>query len=352
MRIYINILKLFTFIIIFCLLWSNIFDRLWVRENPITKFYDEEENTLDVIYIGPSNVYLHFNPVLAYNLHGFTTGILSTDASPFIATKYLIKEASKTQKPVLYVVDLATMPIDFTSYKDGDFRKTIDSMKLSKNRSDLIDNFVEYKNSYNFEINSKSDYYFSYLIYHNRWKEITKDNYEKNNYYYKGYFFSPYTTKIEKHQQYNWITDKEELPKNNIKVLLELLEYIKLNDINVIFTIPVKVYSANINKRLNTAIDIINSYGYEVVNFNNEKELNINFDKDLYISSHLNVYGATKNTIYFSKYLKNNYELPDHRKDKKYNSWKEEFNRFIKDFKKITNKNFDELLISMEENHA
>ena len=53
---------------------------------------------------------------------------------------------------------------------------------------------------------------------------------------------------------------------------------------------------------------------------------------------------ATKYTLYFSKYLKENYDLPDHRDDKKYNSWKTEYKKFKKQYKKLTKNNFDDLL--------
>ena len=65
--------------------------------------------------------------------------------------------------------------------------------------------------------------------------------------------------------------------------------------------------------------------------------------------AHLNVYGATKYTLWFSKYLKENYELPNHKNDVNYSSWSSEYDRFKDNFKKITDKDFNEILLQYSE---
>ena len=96
--------------------------------------------------------------------------------------------------------------------------------------------------------------------------------------------------------------------------------------------------------RLNSATSIIEKNNYKVINFNTLEDFEVNFKKDFYNSQHLNVYGATKYTLYFSKYLKNNYDLPDHRGDKKYSSWVDEYERFKKEYKELTGEKFKKIL--------
>ena len=43
-----------------------------------------------------------------------------------------------------------------------------------------------------------------------------------------------------------------------------------------------------------------------------------------------------------------NYNLEDHHYDSKYKSWEKEYERFKQDFKKITNKNFDDILLEYQ----
>ena len=128
------------------------------------------------------------------------------------------------------------------------------------------------------------------------------------------------------------------------EILKDLLEYLNKNKINALFTIPVRRYPLQHIQYLNSAVDIIEQSGYKVINFNKIDDLNIDFDKDLYNSAHLNVYGATKYTLYFSKYLKDNYNLKDHRKNEKDSSWLNEYERFKTEFNNLTKKNFEDLI--------
>ncbi len=342
--IYIYIYKIFIFIIVFILLWNSIFNILWINKSPISLFYKEPKNSLDIVYIGSSNVYAYFNTTLAYNQYGFKTGIFATDMMPFLTYKYAIEESSKTQNPKLYVIDLATSIASLDVYSEGDFRRTIDSFKFSKTRRDLIKSMYEYKDYLSFEINDINDFYFSYLMYHNKWKEITESSFNNEKKLFKGYLFTYFQTRKEKHIKYDWNCTEKKLINYSKEILEDLLEYLNKNNINVLFTIPVKVYTLEQNQYLNNVTKIIEKNGYKVINFNKVDDLNIDFDNDLYNASHLNVYGATKYTLYFSKYLKSNYNLPDHRNNEKYSSWKSEYERFKTEFNNLTQRNFDELL--------
>ena len=348
MRIYIYILKTIAFLFIFCLLWNLIFNILWLNKNPIVNFYDEPKNSLDIVYIGSSNAYAHFNTTLAYEKYGFTTGMFATDAVPFVSTKNSLIEINKYQNPQLYIIDLAKLPYGNDTYNEGDIRGTVDSFKFSANRINLINNLMNYTDNLNSITDKKSrnkyDLYFSFFLYHNKWKSITKDNIN-NDVLYKGYLFSKKQTEVYKSNKYMWDYNKIQLQENNRENLEDLLNYINNKKLNVIFTIPIRQYDKNINDMLNTATEIIEDYGYKVINFNILDDFDVDFATDFYDIYHLNVYGATKYTLYFSKYLKENYDLPDHRNDKKYSSWDSEYERFKMKFKELTNKNFDDLLI-------
>ncbi len=338
-----RIIKIITFILIFCMLMYCLVKLLWYPPSSISYFYKEPKNSLDVVYIGSSNVFIQFNTVLAYNLYGYTTGLLSTDAQPFVLTKYLIEESEKYQKPSLYIVDLAKVADVVDTFNDYGLRRTIDSMKFSQNRLDAIDEMLSYKS----DIDKKEyiNYYFSFFFYHNKWKRISKDNIIGNNDYYKGYLFDKERVAVEDIEFKKWINNREKLPEESEKVLNELIEYIRKNNINVLFTVPKRNFDEKINLSINEAIDIIKQNGLNVINFNTLEDFNnIDFSKDFYNEAHLNVYGATKFTLYFSKYLKENYNLENHRGDSNYSSWDKEYERLKQSYKNITGKEFEELL--------
>ena len=337
-----NILKTIVFLLILCMLLYMVFHILWVSPNAISYFYKEPKNSLDVIYIGSSNAYIHFNTTLAYDLYGITTGVLSVDAEPFLLTNSLIEESKKYQTPSLYIIDIAKAVDDLDFFSEAYIRKTIDAMKFSKNRNNAINEVFSYKK----DINKKEyiNWYFSFLMYHNSWKNISKYNIVGNKNLYKGYYFLEDTAQVEPQDKYIWKKDKMELQDDNKKILTSLIDYIKTNNLNVVFVVPIRCYDDETNGRLNTAIQIIKEDGLDVINFNTLDDFTIDFSTDLYNYAHINVYGSTKYTLYFSKYLKENYDLKNHKGDKNYNSWDSEYTRFKENYKKITKKDFDELL--------
>ena len=342
MKKYVIIFKIISFVFIFCILWNIVFNILWIDKTPLSYFYEEPKNTLDIVYIGHSNAYQHFNTTLAFKKYGFTTGLMATDAQNFSAVEYLIKESKKYQSPKLYVIDLAKAADNLGDYKNSEFRQLPDSMKFNKNRIDIINKVLAYKN-----IPKKEyiNYYFSFLIYHNRWKDYMngKQTNENKN-LYKGFELSEQTIKTISNP-IEWSKDKNELQEDNKKVLYELISYINNNHLNVLFVVPPRIYTIASNTRLNYLIDILQSNGFNVINFNDSNDYKININEDFYNIWHLNICGSTKFTLYLSNYIHKNYNLNDYRYEIQiYNSWNSEYERLKKKFKELTNKDFEELV--------
>ena len=93
------VLKVLIFIILFNILFFKSFNILWKEKTPLDYFYEEPKDSLDVLYIGSSSVYMDFNPLVAYKEYGFKTGLLSYGLQPFIMTKYLIEDSRNFQNP-------------------------------------------------------------------------------------------------------------------------------------------------------------------------------------------------------------------------------------------------------------
>ena len=177
------------------------------------------------------------------------------------------------------------------------------------------------------------------------WQELKEENFsQKNQYLYKGYLFSKYTSNIEPQEDYVWSNKSKELSKLNQDVLDDLIKYLKSTDLEVLFVIPKRIYNETESQTLNTVSKKLKSENFNVINFNTLDDFNVDLKNDLYNYGHLNVYGATKYTLYFSKYLYENYDLKDHRNDKKYSTWDSEYKRFKDSFSQIIGNDFDDLL--------
>lgn len=339
-----NFIKTITFITIFFMLLSYVIKILWLPPSPISDFYKEPKNSLDVIYIGSSNVFVHFNPVLAYETQGITTGMMSTNSQPIVLTKYLIEESRKTQNPKIYIIDLARAVETLDQFSEENIRQTTDEMKFSKNRINAINDTLSYKE----EVNKKDyiNFYFSFLMYHNKWKSISGANLTNVSNLYKGFWFHYLTTKTEPQEKFVWKQDYQELDTETKKIFLDLINYIKSNNLRVLFVIPPRKFNEKINSKLNTLIMEVQENNLDIINFNTYDEFieKIDYSTDYYNEAHFNIYGSTKFTLYFSKYLREKYNLPSHKDDEKYKSWNEEYERFKERYTKETNREFNDLL--------
>ena len=334
--------KIICFTSILILLWKYVFSILWLPKNNISFFYDEKENSIDVIYIGGSNVHHHFNNLLAYHLYGFTTYFLSSGIQQFTLTKSLIEESRKYQNPKLYVIDLARLTDDFeSSYNESWGRVVVDSLKNSKTRIMAINEMLEYAKV---EKSQYIDYYFSFFKYHNRWKDINRQSFNSTLNEFKGYYAYDYAFEVNPQETFVWKDGIDPLEPDNEKVLLDLIKYIEKNDLNVLFVIPKSTFWAPNYERLNYATEIIKKHNLDIINFNKLDDIDLNYETDFYDKIHLNVYGATKYTLYFSKYLKEKYNLGNNQDDEIFSSWNQEYNRFVDKFNNVTGENFESIL--------
>ena len=113
--------------------------------------------------------------------------------------------------------------------------------------------------------------------------------------------------------------------------------------------IPKRTFSVESQQKLNYATSIIKENGLEIINSNTLEDLDIiDFKQDLYNPYHINVVGATKNTLYFAKYFKEKYGLEDHRDTNTDSSWNTEYERFEKVYNILTKQNFDDMLANFK----
>ncbi len=333
-----NFIKTIVFLIIFGILFLYIRSILWIDKNPFSYFYEEPKNTLDVVYIGASNVYQSFNTSLAYELYGYKTGLASTGDQMLPATTYILEEIRKYQEPKLYIIDLEKMADDTGEFVEEDIRRITDVIPFNQNRINLLKRLLEIK-----QVSKEEaiNYYFSFNLYHNRWKELEETNFNETK-WYKGYPLNEVNIGVNPQREYKWIDELEELPEETKKYFVELLDYCKENKLNVLFVIPQRPYKPGLNRRLNTEVEMIKQYGYDVINFNTLNDFSSDVKSEYMDLVHLNVYGATKHTIYFGRYLKEHYNLEN--VDKNDESWKSEYKRFKENFRNYTKKDFDEVL--------
>ena len=310
-------------------------------------FYAEEENTVDVTYFGTSASNRYFINPKAFHDEGISSFTLATMGMPLFYVPNLIDEVNKTQDPELYIIELRWVDKERDQITYAHIRRVTDNMKMSENRIDAIDKSFDYMDGSTGMLGdityNKIEYVMPIIKYHGRLAQenMTPGDFKltssKNQ--TKGYVLSPSTTKQVNQFMSRLSEERQPLSDMAEAALNEVLDYCDSlpEDKEVLFVLsPYSVKKPQMPK-FNTAMDMVKERGYTVINFNTPEmyeELDIDWDHDFYNSKHVNYIGAEKYTSWLSEYIKENYDLEDHRGDSRYESWEtayEAYCDYVKD---------------------
>ena len=299
-------------------------------------FYAEPKDTIDVMYLGTSASNRYFINPLAFHEEGMSSFTVATMGMPMFFVPDLIDEVQKTQDPKLYIIEMRWLLKDREMITDAHIRRVTDNLKYSSIKKDALKTaFAEMDGSKGMlgDIGEYGlDYYIPILKYHGRLAEgkMSPGDFKltatKNQ--TKGYVMSFNTTK-QVNQFPGKVSEKRE-PMSDIaeKALNETLdkcdELTKDGDVQVLFVLSPYCCLKGQKPIFNTAFDIVRERGYAVLDFNRPEmyeELGLDFNMDYYNSKHVNYIGAEKYTRYLTNYLKEHYDLPDHRGEAGYESW-------------------------------
>ena len=306
-------------------------------------FYAEPKDTIDVMYLGTSASNRYFINPLAYEEEGMTCFTIATMGMPMFFVPDLIDEVQKTQDPKLYIIEMRWLLKDRDLITDAHIRRVTDNLKYSSVKKDAIDTaFAEMDGSKGMlgDIGENGlDYYIPILKYHGRLAEgnMSPGDFKltatKNQ--TKGYVMSFNTTKQV--NQFPGRVSKKREPLSDIAehaldaTLDKCDELTKDGDVQVMFVLSPYCCLKGQKPVFNTAFDKVRKRGYTVLDFNTPEmyqELGLDFDKDYYNSKHVNFIGAEKYTRYLTSYLKDHYDLPDHRGEAGYESWEDAFTAY------------------------
>ncbi|HCA04536.1 MAG TPA: hypothetical protein DEO32_01420 [Ruminococcaceae bacterium] len=333
----------------------------------IKGFYLEENNSLDVVYMGASEVYSDLAPGYAYKNNGVTSYLYASQASSILSYKYQLTELLKHQNPKLIVIELnsAVYANDEQVVKDENVRNYVDNTPLSFDKVDFVNSYTD---------KNKEEYLFPLIKYHDTWKDlgdnmgfistIAKGRARGYN-YLKGMMNQTVIFQSTQRVVNDFIADindKKPLTELSEKKLRELLRFCKDKNLdNVVFArFPHLVTRRTLDRceRSNTVEQIVTEYGFEYLNFEkNCEEIGLDYEKDFYNLDHLNVYGQRKFTDYITGFIGKKYgikgsKLSDNRQAE-WNSAYDYYNAYYSYsdelIKQNTSKELDESIIESPE---
>jgi hypothetical protein len=289
----------------------------------VTKFYELEDNTVDVLVLGSSHAYEDVNTGTLWKEYGIASYVLAGSSQPLWNTYYYLKEALKTQTPKVIVLEGFGLLFEQEYLGDSYIIKNnfglhlsfdkLNSIKVSASKERWIEFILEYEQ------------------YHTRYTELSSSDFlpNQNDHLYddwKGFCCNMVTTPLE-YSGVSGIEERALLFKKNEKYYRMIIELAQEQNIPIVVAIsPYAGISEEHQQVYNTACDIANEYDVQFVNFNLwVDEIGIDYSTDAADISHLNYNGNQKYSAYLGNYLKENYDIPDRRGDKKYDSWERNY---------------------------
>ena len=119
----------------------------WPTTSSYRQFYKMEPNSIDVLFFGSSVCVNAFIPQEIYNDYGIRSYNLGSEQQSIFLSYYWLKEALRSQKPQVVVLDTKFMwdlhpenPINTT---EGLTRKCLDPMHYSDVKKEAVHNLCE-----------------------------------------------------------------------------------------------------------------------------------------------------------------------------------------------------------------
>ncbi len=273
---------------------SEIYDLMAV-EGKLKELENEKDNSIDLVFIGDSEAYSAYNPLQMYDEYGFTSYVCGTSAQRLCDSYVILREVFKRQSPKVVAVETNSL------FRFGG---------LSDESGDKVLNFV-----------SK---YIPAIKYHTRLKVYITGGPVKNDGNMKGFI---YRTQVVPYTGGEWMKRSEasdDIHPCNLEYLKKMYDLAEENGAKLIFiSTPSPVCQTY--ERHNAVSALARELGTDYIDMNlNVEELGLDWQKDTRdAGNHLNYYGAKKVSSYIGNILSRLYELPDHREDGSYQSWKQ-----------------------------
>ncbi|MEY8326741.1 hypothetical protein AALB47_22970 [Lachnospiraceae bacterium 54-11] len=320
-------------IVVGCLITMGLFffilnctDALLERKAGVKKNEDffQQEGNYDVLFMGTSHVLNSIFPMELWNDYGIVSYNFGGHGNEMATTYWVMMNALDYTKPKLMVIDCMMLSSNEKLCGDFDYvHLSFDAFPLSKNKILAVDDL--WGNSA-----KKWDLLWDFTVYHNRWSDLTREDFEAVPSLEKG---AESRIGVAVPASIGRIEQSRVIEKETVgeEYLRKMIEECQKRGIGVLLTyLP---FPANAEEQLEAEMvyDIAEEYGVGYINF---LEMNVvNYQTDCFDAvSHLNPSGAKKVTDYLGEYISANYPDMNQKDNVQYSEWHDDY-ALYKNFK-------------------
>lgn len=296
-------------------------------------FFSMPRDTVDVLMLGTSHVYCSYVPKQMFDDAGISCASLATSSQSFQNSYWLLKEALKYQKPKVVIMDIHPIS-SYADEENRDFRLHFTSgisvmPDLSINK---LLAFIDIRNvGYGWSENMTIYDAYGILEYRNEYERGSGSAEEIVNLFfdpvseYKTFGCYPTDTVYPMEEISPYVEGKEEIniyDTVGFKYLNMIYELLQKNDIELLLTRAPYNAQCESKSAYDQAFSWAEGHNIPIIDyFELMDETGINVATDFRDNDHLNYVGAQKATTYLTDYLVENYDLDDHRGNKRYLIW-------------------------------
>lgn len=274
-------------------------------------FYDMQENSVDVLFMGTSHSYNSFSPQQLYAECGVRSYNLGSSMQTFPLNYYWLKEALRFQSPQFVVLDtyaLFRIRDNVLNMTEPQIRQAVDYMKWSVIKRDMIDQLCEIDSSM-----WKESFYIPMLRFHDRWETLDEDDLSRNSLTYlkalKGYkpAFKEYGDELL-YKPFDLATYETDEVAEVLPLMEEYLQKIAdLCESEGVELVLVRTPYIGANlAEYNVVLNFAQKNGLDFLDYNEQnlyQQIGYNFPFDATDSSHASFTGAQKLTSHIGQFL-------------------------------------------------
>ena len=161
------------FLCLVLLLLSNLNRILCVKSphgvDQTRYLYVQPKNKIDVLFLGSSHVHCNVNTQLLWDEYGMAAYLMTGAEQPLWNSYYNLKEALKTQKPKLVVLDMFCPSRFYDDFQPGWADENLDGMRISLNKLEAVYTSVQ---------EEQSHFFLGFTEYHSRYDQLTAEDFQ------------------------------------------------------------------------------------------------------------------------------------------------------------------------------
>lgn len=313
--------RILSIIVMCCLIIGGLYGLTGLTERKGAKernweLYDRGDE-YDVLFVGSSHVVEGIYPMELWNHYGVTSYNVGRYGHYMAGMYYALKDALEYTKPKLVVIDTLNIEGNVKARTDENgirqIHSTMDTIPFSYSKIEAV------KDLYPDNKDIQNEFLFKYILYHNRWEELSARDFQISYSEEKG---AVTTTDVAQPIPYQRIAREQVCEDNTVGIeyLEKMIDMCRIRNIEVLLIFLPYPADKEDQEGANRAYLFAQENNIQYVNF-----LDIpccDFQTDLHDEdSHLNALGAKKVSAFLGQYIQKNYDIKDHRGNQRYSEW-------------------------------